>query len=119
MAEFDTSSHLHPCAAKCGRRILCIDVRAADCPIGPEWKCPACEFVELDKELSAHHARQREARPEAVSSEPTPYVLTCPVHHRVFLTEIEYDRQRQVVEVGWECPLCTEHRDGIYFDVER
>jgi hypothetical protein len=38
------------------------------------------------------------------SVKPTPYLVHCPIHGRVFLTSDEYDRQMSRPNSFWTCP---------------
>lgn len=37
------------------------------------------------------------------SETPTPWAVTCPTHHRVYLTRDEYEEQLNVHELRWRC----------------
>lgn len=40
-----------------------------------------------------------------VSTKPTPYLVECPSHGRVYLTVSEYTRQLSLGDEPWTCPL--------------
>lgn len=42
------------------------------------------------------------------SEQPTPALVHCRAHGRVFLTPAEYDRQMSAPDGGWVCPVCLE-----------
>jgi hypothetical protein len=41
-----------------------------------------------------------------VSTLPTPYLVHCIVHGKVFLTMPEYMRQLTAADARWSCPEC-------------
>lgn len=46
--------------------------------------------------------------------------LICPIHHSVYLTQAEYDRQLNKANNFWRCPKCNSKSefDGTYFKEE-
>lgn len=38
-----------------------------------------------------------------MSPTPTPWLIHCPTHGRVFLTEAEYSEQLDLADDGWRC----------------
>lgn len=46
--------------------------------------------------------------PGRISSTPTPYLIHCPTHGAVFLTEPEYTRQLCKPDNLWQCPECDQ-----------
>lgn len=51
----------------------------------------------------------------AISFEPTRWMLHCPNHGKVYLTEVEFDRQVGSKDEDWICPVCREPSE---FDME-
>lgn len=55
---------------------------------------------------------QNKPMPEVrVSASPTPYLVHCRTHGKVFLTEAEYQRQMWNPDNGWTCPECGADAD--------
>ena len=43
-----------------------------------------------------------------ISTTPTPYLIVCPTHGAVYLTQHEYNRQMSRPGAVWKCPECND-----------
>lgn len=59
------------------------------------------------------------ATPSTVSTEPTPWAVTCTTHQTVYLAEAEYNRQMNQPDALWVCPICGDRADWDDDNYER
>ena len=52
------------------------------------------------------------------SKTPTPYMVNCPRHGKIYLTHEEYERQMWQMNSLWKCPICgrTSQWDDDNYD---